>query len=1375
MKTYTKNQLSKSIFRFWIIILMLFYGISYMHAQDTEAEKKAKLERLKELKFRLSNTRGTYDYATSSTPMLHGYGSGNANHMNHFNGVYTTSIPIADGIDISYASNGILVNQVASWVGLGWDLNVGGKISRSVHGYPDDIWLINQRFDNSDDKYHFFGWLKDYDGSTPAELVYNFNTSGDLDYRSEKIEQFLGNVESGSVGNYDFDKIDSEPDHFYYNFPGNSGSFVFTEQDNTTNQKKVAFIPYKNLEVEYSLNFYPQYIESITVRDQNGAQYIFSELERVVTNAGLYPAANREPLHEYDFPQFISGSFSGHQTISLEDGYVQSWFLSKIIYPNKREIIFEYEDEVILLEPGYYMNYRDYTNNADEPLSQIVRNYPYNELPDYENYPDAVLMTKRLKKITGDDFEIELIADQKREDLNYDDNTTSPKALNKIKVYSKVDGTKTLTKEVNFYYSYFDSYYNHGQQDDNKGYAIFCPDDNEDVEYGSYIYKRLKLDEIQVYNGSEFLPPYQFEYIQDDEGEYWLPARYSYCQDFWGYYKESSTEQSLVPKTYVYPNREGQYRFSVYDLSSSSPGTSPEYILPGANRTPEEDYIDIGMLNRINYPTGAYTEFEYEPNDFFIDNDFFSGGGVRISEIRTGGSDVDNSITEYNYSPGKLISIPLFGHLDPVNSICSTLDPDSYSTWDQNDFNFYYVRGTANENDMSEGSLGYSWVEEVNDGISGKTVYYFNNDATYNSYTNIDYPEYEMTSAVVTPSRVDYLTSEEMYDPPLPIPYNLTGIDFDNGAYPFSTNTNYNWHRGKPEKKEVIDANNLTVLNTEYQYDWFYADNNAPNIVYGLKNSYLMNNIPPRDVTCPNYNDIEEGEYNYLFRPLTMSSKYKIHTNMTSFVGQENNTYAIDANTTISDQTDLEYNHKGYISKSTYINAQGDEISTEYIYLCDLWPESVPIPSSNQVEDSKTQAVFNLLEKNVDGLPVQVISYKKNFGESTKYLTGSTISVYKPITINSLNETIEPLYQTYSLINNGNLSLNDIDYVTILDNSNYKYELIIDDSNYELNLSSTTYDEKGNLLEAISENNPPKAYIYDKDKTQIIAEAQNAKSRELAYANFDNHDTENWSASGNVTTVDYSGTKSGSIAAKIRTGFLSTSLSIPSDAKITGFKASVWAKGYIGKGYLSVTINNTLFNESVQITKNNEWELLTIDIAPADLESISFPYNVIVKVGNATTSYSYFDDIIFRPSDAVFTGYTYNNKRELTSVCDDNGMYTYLEYDDLGRSTVAYDNDRNILEANEYFIGDPCDFSFHPQNASQIVVTAGQSTTFLPNVTSGTNAKFNFGDNTNDVTANGAVNHTFTSAGTYNVKLSMILEGTYYQRYRLITVLPANN
>lgn len=125
--------------------------------------------------------------------------------VSYYSGTPSINIPLYEinvdnvtiPLSLSYHASGIKVSQESSWVGLGWSLQAGGCISRSVQCYDD------------------------------------FN-----EYYYPSISVKEGYFESGDIVDPHADEYythifpylqlttDSEPDIFYYSFPRHSGKFI---------------------------------------------------------------------------------------------------------------------------------------------------------------------------------------------------------------------------------------------------------------------------------------------------------------------------------------------------------------------------------------------------------------------------------------------------------------------------------------------------------------------------------------------------------------------------------------------------------------------------------------------------------------------------------------------------------------------------------------------------------------------------------------------------------------------------------------------------------------------------------------------------------------------------------------------------------------------------------------------------------------------------------------------------------------------------------------------------------------------------------------------------------------------------------------------
>jgi hypothetical protein len=115
----------------------------------------------------------------------------------------------------------------------------------------------------------------------------------------------------------------------------------------------------------------------------------------------------------------------------------------------------------------------------------------------------------------------------------------------------------------------------------------------------SAINQRFFLDSLADYGSNNVrLSSHVFEYNRANE----LPEMYSTAQDHWGYYNGARTNTHLLPPLPEFNN-----------------------ALLNANREPEESFMQCGALKRIHYPTGGYSEFDYEAHHY--DATDVPGGG----------------------------------------------------------------------------------------------------------------------------------------------------------------------------------------------------------------------------------------------------------------------------------------------------------------------------------------------------------------------------------------------------------------------------------------------------------------------------------------------------------------------------------------------------------------------------------------------------------------------------------------------------------------------------------------------------------------------------------------------------------------------------
>lgn len=302
----------------------------------------------------------------------------------------------------------------------------------------------------------------------------------------------------------------------------------------------------------------------------------------------------------------VKETASGYSVLDIS-GY--TWKLSKIQLHNGREINFDYSN-------GYY---NSFSHNAswhdDYPLG-----YGDGGIKAFTN--GTIHNIKYLKSINAPNLTINFVLED-RDDLYYstdddgipDNGSLSTKRLKSILI--KEPNSNKLIRSFDFDYGYF-SYSLVGGNFMNI---------NNPADYDK-LGKRLKLTSIRE-NGYDDLgqiqpsKPYTFTYDESIQ----LPLKTSYARDFWGYYN-GKNNTSLLPNL-------SYYLFSGYPEYQGI----PQYVLSsygnGANRSVNVNTIQAGILKKITYPTGGYSTFDYETNNFtnynYPDVDQISGSTVSNS------------------------------------------------------------------------------------------------------------------------------------------------------------------------------------------------------------------------------------------------------------------------------------------------------------------------------------------------------------------------------------------------------------------------------------------------------------------------------------------------------------------------------------------------------------------------------------------------------------------------------------------------------------------------------------------------------------------------------------------------------------------------
>lgn len=192
-------------------------------------------------------------------------------------------------ISLTYDASGIKVDQIATNVGLGWNLNFGGVVSRNVQGQAD-FNIVSGGF---------------------YTIVSNVTRQALDSVYSGGYDRIFGTSDGGSrraiYENYQLGLIDFQADTFSFNVNGLSGTMIIDyEQPIGASSYAVYCVENPDIKAEFIG------LDSWKITNTDGTSYFFDRAERT--------------RHSF--------TGTGPNALEYEEEYSSAWYLTKIVSPN---------------------------------------------------------------------------------------------------------------------------------------------------------------------------------------------------------------------------------------------------------------------------------------------------------------------------------------------------------------------------------------------------------------------------------------------------------------------------------------------------------------------------------------------------------------------------------------------------------------------------------------------------------------------------------------------------------------------------------------------------------------------------------------------------------------------------------------------------------------------------------------------------------------------------------------------------------------------------------------------------------------------------------------------------------------------------------
>lgn len=966
-------------------------------------------------------------------------------------------------ITLQYSSDGVKVDDLASDVGLGWQLNAGGVIARVMRGLPDEFngqYTLKPGLDVPAK-----GFL---DASVRDWTDPDFFNAQTLENRNQTIEN------SNKTGRYVGSSSaawDTEPDEFYFNFDRYSGKFVFDRYGN------IQIIPRQNLLIikDETPNVYPynevgaSMITSFQVTDDRGIKYTFGNVDPI--NPGQMTAIDvtkyttaaatfhlgyiynqtgvigNKQVHLFaSTPTLMTVSGAAdwmYSEIANKQTFTSSWHLIKIESPTGDYIDLEYANDEIKYITGRshdisQMNLDNYYNTQtgvgyfgtyaqdDVPPSQNGGFY-YQPQDFVVSTSKSTIQSKKLSSITAATGErVTVNSTIAREDL------VGGKRIESLSIWNHSNQwIKTFQFKYGHTFSPWEDYFyefkiacgngiNWPHDCQQQGF-IFNTVDATQPDWGAMKTKdhaRMFLVGVsELFPGTSPQDLISLEY----EANYVLPARFSSQQDMYGYFNDNQAGHTLQSVYYgdsENVNTQVPVVFASLYINGNQLVMRPQTV----NVNPSATKGKTGLLKNIIHKNGSKSTIAYSQSQ-----------GFRVSSISMypdkDGLDVET--TSYNYSSGSSANIP-FEYLAayPLKTL-------GYQSFRRN-LTISSSPVNTSRNTTKGGLIGYAYVEKIRSGI-GKEIFEFrtSSDTYYETYT---------TSGL-------HLTPAGNY-------------------FPYAPRNSFDHRRGQLKKRTVQNlVGNKNLLIETYNYS-VNPSGFVPQKIYGLRpGKYVVDNLPWYAASFYYY------QADWVFLDYTETTVYD----------------QLDETKSATTTTHYFYNRPGesepvsadlLARKTSTTLPNGDVIVNETKYPLDY-------TSTSASSDVMANGIHLLKSKKMESLPIESMSYlEKTEGTViTKYLLNGSLLKFKEFQAGKVYP-----WESYKLKVGSGKIFTSYPWSTITTVGSTKTFTWDNSSSFKFAGSIDSYDSYGNPLSQTGEDGIQSAYTWGYNNSLLTSVIQNSGS-----------------------------------------------------------------------------------------------------------------------------------------------------------------------------------------------------------------------------------------------------------------------------------------